>query len=521
MRNTLIYILISIFTTSVAAKTCFVAVNGSDTNNGSKEAPFASLKKAESLVNTGDTVYIRGGTYQLTESQIMDNSSSTLWAYVFRAGKKGVSYLGYPGERPIFDLSKVKPSGKRVIVFYVTGSNLHFRNFEIVGTQVTIVGHTQSECFRIDGGNYNIFENIAMHDGMAIGFYLVRGMQNLVLNCDAYNNYDYISDGGRGGNVDGFGGHANTTSSTGNIFRGCRAWYNSDDGFDLINCHSAITIDSCWSFLNGYKPGTFESAGDGSGFKSGGFGMSADPKVPAIIPVHVVKNSLAYYNKNKGFYSNHHLGGIIWYNNTGYRNPSNFCMLNRKSAAEIADVPGYGHIIKNNLSYSPRTSGQHIVDVNQSLCTIVSNSFLPVAISLSDTDFESVDHTQLTRARKNDGSLPEISFLRPSKNSRIIDKGVNIGQQFSGFNPDLGCFEYKDNSTDIELGKINNTTIWSERNMLYIHSKIESRYKIFDETGKIVKNIPNNNGLISLNLKKGFYLVCDSENTITKAVISF
>ena len=46
-----------------------------------------------------------------------------------------------------------------------------------------------------------------MHDGMAIGFYLSKGKNNLVLNCDAYNNYDNFSEGIKGGNVDGFGGH--------------------------------------------------------------------------------------------------------------------------------------------------------------------------------------------------------------------------------------------------------------------------------------------------------------------------
>lgn len=50
-----------------------------------------------------------------------------------------------------FDLSAVKPENERVIVFYVSGSYLHFRNIEVVGTQVTIVGHTQSECFRNEG----------------------------------------------------------------------------------------------------------------------------------------------------------------------------------------------------------------------------------------------------------------------------------------------------------------------------------------------------------------------------------
>ena len=126
---------------------------------------------------------------------------------------------------------------------------------------------------------------------MAIGFYIVTGKDNLVLNCDAYNNYDPVSDSGSGGNVDGFGGHLTSESYTGNVFRGCRAWYNSDDGFDLINCKAAFTIDNCWSFLNGYtKEG--DKAGDGTGFKSGGYGMSDNPKVPKEIPMHTVQYCL-------------------------------------------------------------------------------------------------------------------------------------------------------------------------------------------------------------------------------------
>ena len=47
---------------------------------------------------------------------------------------------------------------------------------------------------------------------MAIGFYLLGGSNNHILNCDAYNNYDSVSEGGKGGNVDGFGGHINSSS---------------------------------------------------------------------------------------------------------------------------------------------------------------------------------------------------------------------------------------------------------------------------------------------------------------------
>lgn len=245
---------------SLSATNYFVATNGDDSNAGTLDKPFATLQKAQSKVVPGDTVYIRGGEYRIREEQMMGGDH--LRAYVFEMNKSGtqakrICYTGYQDERPIFNLAEVKPEGKRVSVFYVSGSYLHFRNFEIIKTQVTIREHTQSECIYNQGGNHNIYENLAMHDGMAIGFYLVRGSNNLVLNCDAYNNYDPVSENGTGGNVDGFGGHPASASYTGNVFKGCRAWYNSDDGFDLIKAQAAYTIEDCWAFYNGYKPGGF------------------------------------------------------------------------------------------------------------------------------------------------------------------------------------------------------------------------------------------------------------------------
>lgn len=49
----------------------------------------------------------------------------------------------------------------------------------------------------------------------------------------------------------------------------------------------------------------------------------------------------------------------------------------------------HGHIIKNNLSHKPRSSGKHIIDVNQAECEIVNNSFLPVEMAVTDDDFVS------------------------------------------------------------------------------------------------------------------------------------
>lgn len=205
-----------------AQKTYYMDPEGSDSNPGTSDKPFATLVKVQEVVAAGDVVYINPGTYVVPADQLpMTTTNSGLYHCVFHLNKNGeagkpISYLANPNRqgRPVFDLSQVKPKDQRITVFYVTGSNLYLKGFDVIGTQVTITGHTQSECFRIvKGANNNKFEDLRTHDGMAIGFYLLGGSNNHILNCDAYNNYDSVSEGGKGGNVDGFGGHINSSSA--------------------------------------------------------------------------------------------------------------------------------------------------------------------------------------------------------------------------------------------------------------------------------------------------------------------
>jgi hypothetical protein len=436
----------------VWSKTVYVAINGSDTQgDGTISKPFAGIVKAQEMVSGGDTVFIRGGTYRMNQAQI--HQYSGIWAYQHHMSKSGSSaskrihYWAYPGEKPIIDMTDVKPAGYRIIVFYVSGSFLHFKGLEIIGTQVTIKEHTQSECFRHDGGNYNIYEQCVMRDGQAIGFYLIRGSHNLVLNCDAYNNWDYTSQTGRGGNVDGFGFHCRK-GSVGNVIRGCRAWFNSDDGYDCINSSEEVVFDNCWAFYNGY--GTeFQNLGDGNGFKIGGYGQAPSVAgLPVPIPSNLVKFCLAYRNKANGFYANHHVEtGIRWYHNTAYRNSTNFNMLSQKITKSIItgndttiDCPGIRHELINNVSLKYSTQRDTL---NIGTSTNSFNSFSPdYPFTVTTADFESLNESLLIAPRQADGSLPLNGFLRPVKNSRLIDAGREIGLPFNGSAPDIGAFEY-------------------------------------------------------------------------------
>jgi hypothetical protein len=420
---------------AIQAADWYVAPTGHDNAPGSLEQPFATVQRAQESANPGDTVYIRGGVFHCPAGQIARTKG--IFAYITCLDKSGapdkpITYCAYQDEHPVFDCSAVKPDGLRVDAFFVSGSWLRLQGLEVTGVQVTIKTHTQSICFE-NTGSHNLYERLALHDGQAIGIYSTRGSDNLFLNCDAWNNWDYTSEDGKGGNVDGFGCHP-AAGGVRNVFRGCRAWFNSDDGYDCINAHEAVTFENCWAFYNGFST-KFERLGDGNGFKAGGYGKVSADKIPATIPRHVVRFCLAVGNLANGIYANHHPDGCDWFNNTAFRNARNFNMV-AWDAATQKDIDGHGHKLRNNLSYRSRTL---ICNLDAARCDSANNSF-DLGLSLTDQDFLDIDERELTQPRQANGDLPTIHFLHPSQHSAVIGRGVNIGFPFEGQAPDLGAF---------------------------------------------------------------------------------
>jgi hypothetical protein len=428
------------FMPPLAAKNFYVSPNGQDTAAGSKGAPFATVQRAQQAAEPGDTVFIRGGTYRMTEAQIAGRVGA--YACVTLLDKSGapgkrINYWAYRNERPVFDFSAVKPAGRRVAAFRIDGSWIHLKGIEVVGVQVTITSHTQSICFDNEGSD-NIYERLSMHDGMAIGLWIGAGANNLVLNCDAYRNHDPVSDGGRGGNVDGFGYHGRK-GSVNNVFRGCRAWFNSDDGYDFINADEAARIENCWAFYNGYST-SFALLGDGNGFKAAGEAGRRPAELPSPIPRHVVTGSVAVRNKVNGFYANHHPGGIEWVNNTGYKNRTNFNLRGRDPKDNRTVIPGRGHRLKNNLGFAATEA--EVAELNAEASDVGGNYFtLPVTITAED--FLGLDEADLVKPRKRNGDLPDVPFLHLVRDSDAINAGVDVGRPFKGKAPDLGAFESK------------------------------------------------------------------------------
>ena len=61
--SSLFFVFILLFAHIAMATTYYVSTTGSDTDNGSSSAPWATFSHAISFLQPGDTLYIKDGTY--------------------------------------------------------------------------------------------------------------------------------------------------------------------------------------------------------------------------------------------------------------------------------------------------------------------------------------------------------------------------------------------------------------------------------------------------------------------------
>jgi hypothetical protein len=375
----------------------YVSPEGDDAQSGTYERPFKTISKGLSAIGNGGLVYLRQGVYELDKSGL-------------RLSRKGsqenlIKVWAYPGEKPILDCRNDTSDG-----IDLSGSFYYLKGLEEI--------HAARIGISITGDN-NIIENCSFHDnkysGLQMGKTESKPSNNLVLNCDSYMNYDPPT---HGEDADGFA--IKKLIGPGNVFRGCRSYSNSDDGFDLWMVVETVTIDSCFAFRNGFNLwGDTDFQGNGNGFKLGG----------KYVPSHqVVRNCVAFDNagdSGKGFDENNNTGGQTILNCTSYRNKGpNFCFRNTV-------VAGQTHIIKNCISYQG--------DVAILSGILEGNSWQGFLVS--DSDFVSLDTSLATKSRNADGSLLQTGLFRLRPTSPLVDAGVDVGLPFNGKAPDLGPFE--------------------------------------------------------------------------------
>ncbi|MGH2569322.1 MAG: right-handed parallel beta-helix repeat-containing protein, partial [Bacteroidota bacterium] len=396
--DTLVLLGLLIFApTFASAATYFITPSGSDSNSGTQASPFATIQKAHDVAVAGDTIYLRGGIYNL---------NSLGQTVLTRDGSSGnhIKLFNYPGELPVLDGISVTNQFLYPL-FMNSASWWHIKGLEIKNgpfVSIEIAG---------DSSN-NIIEGNNIHHGgrLAVVGSGIRvtgaAAHNLFLNNDFHHQRDTTG----GSNADGIS--LSGVSGSGNVLRGNRSWRNGDDGFDLWNS-VAVTMENNWAWENGFDD-ALNPLGDGNGFKLGGSG-SGDGG-------HTLRNNVAWKNKARGFDQNAADIGITLYNNTGWSNPwGNY------------QFPTGSHVYTNNISFEPGGAD------NRSGTSTTNNWQVGTTTS---ADFVTLAWTANTGARQADGSLPVSTFLHLVSGSDLIDKGVDVGIAYSGNAPELGAYEY-------------------------------------------------------------------------------
>lgn len=265
----------------------YVSPNGKSNAAGTKDDPM-DIYTAVKIAAPGQKILIKEGTYDLSSTVKVERGiNGTADAMIYMIADPEA------GSRPVFDF------GGKCAGMILAGDYWYFQGFDVTRSADAQKGIQVS-------GNHNILDRIKAYKNGNTGIQISRYLgtdqfnqwpaHNTILNCSSYLNADKGYE-----DADGFA--AKLTVGQGNVFDGCIAAYNADDGWDLFakvqsGSIGVVTIQNSVAFKNGYildENGREINAGNGNGFKMGGDSMPG---------AHVLKNSVAFANKAKGIDSN-------------------------------------------------------------------------------------------------------------------------------------------------------------------------------------------------------------------------
>ena len=398
-------------------------------------SPGDNLSTAIGKLKAGDVLYLADGQYDLT---------STLEVKCQGDADHMITIAAADGAKPVIDF-RGQALGANGIK--VGGRYLHIRNLTI--------RYAGKKGIWLEGAKYCVLEQLDVYGCCDSGIQLRSGGYNTVVNCDSHDNFDYQN---KGGNADGFADKQGEACA-GNVYIGCRAWGNSDDGWDSYQRETSGTPTvyiHCITYNNGratfdlsqhprvlgVDASRFEgqdiaavmNEGNPNGFKLGGAGTAHHAEL---------YRCLAVGHRSKGFDQNNNAGQMKIVNCTAFDNKINYGFGNDYA---------YTLDIHNCISLDPTDSD---IKTHASGTVSQSHNSWQAGFSAADDDFQSLDVASLLLVARNaDGTLPETVLLHlKSTATSLIDKGMVYDKtqfegdaiasyvSYNGTAPDLGCYE--------------------------------------------------------------------------------
>ena len=411
-------------------RTIYVSADGSDSVDGTNPSAPTTFFYAHTHALAGDTILLNEGIYKDSNRQqlgVREEGDIDKTNVVTGTYDNYITIMPNPSNtgKVIFDFSEMTTAdANRGIQIY--SDYWYIKDIEVYGAGDNGI---------YIAGSHNIVENCLFYGNRDTGLQIGRAYSsdatvdswptcNLVKNCTSFANYDY---GTFGENADGFA--AKLTVGYGNIFDGCIAARNSDDGWDLFakvdsGDIGTIIIYNCVSFENGFLPykhftegqdmtkpaseltQTYDTLnGDGIGFKLGGSTMKGNV---------VVKNSMTFDNKLHGIGDNSNPGVLQITNLTAFNNCAGI-----NADGTISDIRGLAGIQNksNNIDLA-RTVGSY-------------NSYYGILSYINNQPFGNADKDK-NYSIANDSSYNKDAF-RGSTAYSIFNTEFNDGEKYVAF----------------------------------------------------------------------------------------
>ena len=292
--------------------TRYASPKGSDPSGKRIEKPGELRAMVEKLA-PGDTLLLLDGQYDLVNTVVVNvKAAPDKWVVIGAAN----------GAQPILDFRE-QTNGNNGMK--VTGSHILIKDLTI--------RYAGKKGIWLENASYCRLERLDVYGCCDSGIQLRKGGYNVVVNCDSHDNFDYQADGG---NADGFADKQGGDAFPGNTYIGCRAWHNSDDGWDSFQRNTKEEVPTLYLFCVTYNNGPaefdltshprangidrelpcmagkdlkhFPNGGNPNGFKLGGQGK--ENKESGIYTRHqtVLTNCLAVGHRKKGFDQNNNAG---------------------------------------------------------------------------------------------------------------------------------------------------------------------------------------------------------------------